>query len=83
MILQCFLRGIGLSFRDAFSKVELSYKCAAEQSFLPRSGLGIKPGVFNRFLTPGYVGSYRVLTGHRKTWHSIKENFYFQANFFD
>ena len=47
MILQCFLRGIGLSFRDAFSKVELSYKCAAEQSFLPRSGLGIKPGVSN------------------------------------
>jgi len=28
-------------------KGELSYKIALQQSFLPRSGLGIKPGVSN------------------------------------
>ena len=34
--------------------------------FLPRSGLGIKPGVSNRFLTPGGDVSFSALKGHRK-----------------
>ncbi len=32
------------------------------------------------FLTPGYVGSYRVLTGHRKTWH--QRELLFPSEFF-
>jgi len=38
---------MSISFLNLQIFRELSYKIALQQSFLPRSGLGIKPGVSN------------------------------------